>query len=128
MRTLSRNVLATLLMTGAVSIAYAQDQQDLSKQPVASVSKADERAEAVAQALVADPEMQGSKITVQAPEDGIILLTGVTRTRAQMRKAVEAASQVAGEGKVANAIKTEELVIEQAPTPEAPQQAAQASS
>jgi Flp pilus assembly secretin CpaC len=54
-------------------------------------------------ALNAEPSLRGSKITVQ-PDNGTITLTGATRTPEQKARAVEIATQVAGEGNVVSAI------------------------
>lgn len=114
--------IAGLLAAAGLSLAYAQaPAHDLAAEPVASVSRPDDTANAIAQALSADPELKGSKITVQPDENGTVLLTGVTRTWAQMRKAVSVATGRVGEGKVANAITTEEVFIDVANrAPDAP--------
>ena len=54
--------------------------------------------------LNADPSLRGSKITVQ-PDNGGITLSGATETPEQAQHAMEIANQVAGEGKVINAIR-----------------------
>lgn len=68
-------------------------------------------ATSIAQALIAEPGLKNSKITV-APEENAILLTGVTPTLASMAKAVEIATQQAGEGNVRNALVTEEAFVD----------------
>jgi hypothetical protein len=57
---------------------------------------------AIVQALNADASLKGSKITVAAEKEGV-LLTGVA-TKAQRKKATEIASATAGEGNVVNVI------------------------
>lgn len=116
---IARAVAAAIAACG-VSLPYAQPPApnaarlppNLVVEPVASVSRPDPTADAIAQALIADAALQGSKITVQSDEGGLILLTGVTPTWAQMRKAVDLATQHAGQGKVVNAIATEEVVVD----------------
>jgi osmotically-inducible protein OsmY len=114
-----RHALTALLAAGALSLAHAQApaappaQADLANQPVASVSRADATADAIVQALIAEDSMKGSKITVQPHDGGHIVLTGVTPTRAQVRTALEIATEHAGQGKVANALTTEELYVNQ---------------
>ena len=79
-------------------------------EPIASVSRQDDVANAVAQALNADASLKHSKITVQ-PDDGKILLTGSSLTEMQRMRASQIASQHAGEGKVVNTISHDENVI-----------------
>lgn len=131
--------MAALLLAGAVPLAWAQDQPapppefgprpptaptaadaadaaaadtsvDLAAAPLASSSSAsaDELGRAIVQELLADSSLQGSKITV-ASEDGVVTLTGVTPKKEQAKRASEIATARAGEGKVINAITTEEL-------------------
>ena len=69
-------------------------------------------------ALNAEPSLKSAKITV-SPDEEVVYLTGVTVTDAQRQKAMEIAKQFAGEGKVANAITTEQVVMQQNPAPEA---------
>ena len=99
-----RFAYAVAALSAACTVALAE--------PVASVSRSDPTADAIAQALVADASLQGSKITVQPDDGGVILLTGVTPTWAQMRKAVDVATRQAGQGKVVNAIATEEVFVD----------------
>lgn len=67
-------------------------------------------ANTIAQALNAEPSLKGSKLSVVAEENGV-LLTGVTPTVVQMAKAVNIASQQAG-APVAHSISTEEVFID----------------
>ena len=94
--------------------APSKSAQAYVEEPVASVSRDSgpnaDAANAIMQALNADPSMKPSKITVQAEESGI-LLTGVTSTNAQRERALQMATQHAGEGKVSNALTSEELVV-----------------
>ena len=83
-------------------------------EPVASAASGAEadaqRLNPIVEALNADASLKGSKLTV-VPDGETLVVTGVTVTRDQMKRAVEIATTGAGEGKVANAIQTEELVI-----------------
>jgi osmotically-inducible protein OsmY len=107
------HLVAALLSAGAVSFACAQAPQALqfADEPVASVSTADgpggELATTIVKELIADPSLKGTKMTVQ-PENDTITLTGTTATRAQVKRAVEIATALAGEGKVINAILPDE--------------------
>jgi osmotically-inducible protein OsmY len=111
--------IAALLATSAIPVAVAQATIDAAAnpvyvaEPVASVSKAEglegQLATSIAESLVADTSLNGSKITVQPVEDGVILLTGVVPTKAQAKRALEIAVQQAGEGSVASAIQPEEI-------------------
>ncbi len=126
-----RKPAVALLLAGAVPLAWAQNQPpppadfgprapsapveanadaSLAGAPVASLASPnpDELASAVVQELVADSSLGGSKITVAA-EDGVVTLTGVAVKKAQARRASEIATARAGEGKVINAITTEEF-------------------
>lgn len=106
------HVLAALLVAGAVPFAHSQitPPAGLVDEPIASVSRQDDVANAVAQALNADASLKHSKITVQ-PDDGKILLTGSSLTEMQRMRASQIASQHAGEGKVVNTISHDENVI-----------------
>jgi hypothetical protein len=116
---------AALLLAGAAPFAYSQVAAPAPAgvaapatyvdAPVASVSRSDDLANAVAQALIADTSLKDSKITVQPEDNGAILLTGVTVTNAQRQKAVEIATSHAGAGKVTNALTSGELVIATTP-------------
>lgn len=91
-------------------------------EPVASIATGArgphvEAANAIVQALAADPQLKQSKVTV-TPEENTILLTGVTPTLAQMGRISQIAAQHAGQGKVINGINTEEVFIEPNPTGE----------
>ena len=76
-------------------------------EPVASSSKSGgpdgELVDGIVKALNADPSMRESKIAVQA-ENGKVIMSGSTMTRAQVKRAYEIAIAKAGEGKVVNAI------------------------
>lgn len=108
------HTLAALMVSGAVPFAHAQSTiqppANLVAEPVASVSRADDRANAIVQALIADASLKHSKITV-APDEANILLTGTTLTEAQKMRATQIATQHAGEGKVVNTISHDENVI-----------------
>ena len=88
--------------------------ENLVAEPTASAYRADgpdaERMKPIIDALNAEPSLKASKITV-SPDQDVVYLTGVTNTDAQRKKAMEIATQFAGEGKVANAITTEQVVI-----------------
>jgi osmotically-inducible protein OsmY len=106
----------TALLTAALAFAQAS-ATDLTPttEPVASAFKPDgpdgELATSVAQDLIAEPSLQGSKIAVSAENGALVTLTGVTVKRAQMQRAVEIASARVGEGKVINAIQSEEVYV-----------------
>ena len=68
-------------------------------------------ANSIMHAMSADPALQRSKITV-TPEENGILLTGVTPTLMQAHRAMQIASQFAGEGNVRNALSIEEVFID----------------
>ena len=91
-------------------------------EPTASVATGAQgdtaRLNATVEALNAEASLKGSKLTV-APDADALLVTGVTVTRDQMKRALEIAASQAGEGKVVNAIQTEELVIVDNPVPSA---------
>jgi hypothetical protein len=70
---------------------------------------------AIVEAINADPSMKYSKVSV-LPEEGGVTLVGVTVSDAQRKRALELAIQHAGEGKVANAIQSEELIVMPADT------------
>ena len=101
----------------------SRNPQPYVSEPIASLATGaqgdTERLNAVIQALNAETSLQGSKLTI-APDGEALLVTGVTVTRDQMKRAVEIATSQAGEGKVVNAIQTEELVIVENPAPSAP--------
>jgi hypothetical protein len=105
--------LAALVAATAAAWAIAQaPATTYVDEPVASLAagvQADERTNAVVQALNADASLKGSKLTVAPDGDDLVYLTGVTVTRDQMKRALELAGS--GGGKVANAITSEQLVI-----------------
>jgi Flp pilus assembly secretin CpaC len=70
-----------------------------------------EAANSIIHAMSADPALQRSKITV-TPEENGILLTGVVPTLVQAHRAMQIASQFAGDGNVRNAISVEEVFID----------------
>ena len=113
-----RSLVAALLTVSASGLATAQvavGATDAMQTPFASLSAGGrgpnlEIANAIVQALAAEASLKGSKLTV-APEEKVILLTGVTPTLAQMTRAVQIATGHAGQGKVINAIITEQVVM-----------------
>ena len=107
------HALAALLVAGALGAAHAQvaPPANLVDEPVASVSRSDDLANAIAQALNADASLKSAKITVQPDEAGVILLTGSALTEVQRLRASQVAASQAGEGKVVNTIATDENVI-----------------
>jgi hypothetical protein len=118
-----RHALAAALVAGAVPLAFAQaaplpNQVD---EPAASVSKPDDRANAIAQAINADDSLKHSKITVQPDEADVILLTGSASTEAQRLRATQIATAQAGEGKVVNTIAVDENVIWVPPSVQTPE-------
>ena len=121
----ARHAIAATLAAGAAAFAAAQAPADntaiampngdlhdtphynLTQESVASASVSggpdSDNVNSIVAALNADPSLRGSKITVQ-PDGGAITLTGATQTPEQKQRAMEIASQVAGEGNVVNAI------------------------
>ena len=137
MKPIAKHLLAVAALTAA-TLAGAQLQPlpaptstapgPKVDEPVASVATGArgpnlEAANAIVQALSADPQLKQSKVTV-TPEENTILLTGVTPTLAQMGRISQIAEQHAGQGKVINGVNTEEVFIE--PNPTGDVQAAQA--
>ena len=124
-------LITALLAAGAVSAQAPKPAPDaapptpvtelqLSDQPMVSVATGSrgphvEIANAIAQAIAAEPSLRKSKITV-APEENKILLTGVTPTVLQMGRIAQIAAQHAGQLPVVNAINTEEVFVEPNPT------------
>jgi hypothetical protein len=106
------HTLTALLLAGAVPFAYSQPTPPagLVEEPVASVSRTDDVANAIAQELNADASMKHSKVTVQPEENGIFL-SGTTLTDAQARKAIQVAATHAGQGKVSSGILSSEIVL-----------------
>ena len=105
-------MVPAVLAAGGMSLAIAQPSES---QPeyvgsVASASKLDGDGAVIAndivQAMLSDRGMAGAKVTVQ-PEDGHILLTGVARTPAQERHAVELAQWQSRGESVMSAIQVE---------------------
>ena len=128
-RTLSR--IALVAMASAAAVAFAQSPQPRPApayvtEPAASIAAGapqDEQLVAIAQGLNAEAALKGSKLTVMRENENVVLLTGVTVTRDQMKRALEIASQHAGEGMVGNAITSEELVVNTGEPGPAPTQA-----
>ena len=111
MKTRIPAALAGLLLAGALPFAHAQVAQPAAaEEAIASVSRADDTANAIAQALNADASLKGTKITVQ-PDENSILLTGSTTTELQRVKATQIASASAGGKAVINTIASDENVI-----------------
>jgi hypothetical protein len=138
-----KRLIAALIAALAVPVAYAQNPaaspeatppaaatpttqpattpvpkgpENLVAEPTASASLAEgpdaERVKPIVEALNAEPSLKASKITVATDQD-VVFLTGVTLSDAQRKRAMEIATQFAGEGKVANAITTEQLIVRQ---------------
>ena len=107
------------LALAAAPLAHAQvaPPAGLVDEPVASVSKDDAMANAIAQAMNADASLKHAKVTVQPNEGGTILLTGSSLTEAQRLRASQIATSQAGEGKVVNTIQHGENVIAVPPAP-----------
>jgi hypothetical protein len=113
--------IAALVAAGSLTFAHAQGATlatdppaNLVSEPVATASAASgsvaEAANPIVQALNAEASLKGSKLTV-VPDGEVVFLTGVTLTRDQMKLAMQIAAAQAGEGKAANAIQPQELVI-----------------
>ena len=114
-----KRLIAALIAALAVSAAYAETPvpkgpENLVAEPTASAYRADgpdaERLKPIIDALNAEPSLKASKITV-APDQDVVYLTGVTISDAQRKRAMEIATQFAGEGKVASAITTEQVLV-----------------
>lgn len=120
----ARHVIAATLAASAAAFAAAQAPADsaialpngdmhdtphynLTQESIASASvsggEGSDNVNSIVAALNADASLRGSKITVQ-PDGGAITLTGATQTPEQKQRAMEIATQVAGEGNVVNAI------------------------
>ena len=126
-------LLAALITAGVASAQAPRNAPDsaaptpvnqlqLAEQPMFSITTGTQSpnaqaANAIVQALAAEPSLKGAKITVQPEENGI-LLTGVTSTLAQLNRALQIAGQHANGGAVINAISTEETFV--APNPTGP--------
>ena len=112
MKSRIQHALAALLVAGAIPFAHSQAVQPAAtaEEPIASVSRSDDTANAIAQALIADASLKGTKITVQ-PDEQSILLTGSTTTELQRLKASQIASSHAGGKTVINTIASDENVI-----------------
>ena len=121
----ARHAIAATLAASAAAIAAAQAPADnpaiavpngdlhdtphynLTQESVASASvnggQGSDNVNSIVAALNADPSLRGSKITVQ-PDGDAITLTGATRTPEQKQRAMDIATQVAGDGNVVSAI------------------------
>ena len=129
-----RILVAALATAGAATLATAQSANGTATptpvtlpnqpgsfvaEPVASASRSSgtnaDVANAIAQALNADAQLKGSKLSVVAEDNGV-LLTGVTPTVKQMGRAMQVAAQAAGEASVSSVISTEEVYLD-APHP-----------
>ena len=111
MKTLSTLTLAALLAAAPLAFAQAPaapQPADPVASAVATVEPTAEYTNSIVQALLADPSLAESKITV-APDDTTITLTGVTKTREQMQRVLEIVGGLAGERKVINVIQTERM-------------------
>ncbi len=104
-------VLAALLAAAPLTFAQAPGAPR-SPDPVASAAATteptSEYANSIVQALLADPSLADSKITV-APDETTITLTGVTKTQAQMKRVLEIVGGLAGDRKVINVIQPEAM-------------------
>ena len=107
-----------LLAAAAALPALAQTtaQPTYVQEPVASSSMANAPGAigAIVEQLNADPSLAGSKITV-APDGETVILTGVTSKYMQTVAASKIAASHAGEGKVVNALTTEEILLDAPP-------------
>ena len=131
--TIFHAIAAAAAIAGTVPAALAQDAAPVPKplpnvvaEPTASAPRSDgadsERVKPIVDALNAEASLKGAKMTVVPEADGVTL-RGVTLTDAQRKRAIEIATAQAGEGKVSNALQTEQVVIEQSPPqPVAPAQ------
>ncbi len=89
-------------------ISHAVPPLNLVDEPIASVSKSDDTANAIVQAMNGDASLKGCKITV-LPDQDRVTLTGTALTNAQVKRAGEIATQAVGEGKVVNTILAAEV-------------------
>jgi len=111
MKTLSSLALAALLAAAPVAFAQAQagaQTADPVASAAATVGPTSAYADSIVQALLADPSLADAKITV-APDDTTITLTGVTKTRDQMKRVLEIVGGFAGERRVINVIQPERM-------------------
>jgi osmotically-inducible protein OsmY len=103
---LSRAV-AALIAAGSVSMVSAQVATNFAPGPIASAATTTGGDQAVVDAIVSalnsDQSLKDSKITV-ADDDGNVLLTGATQTRAQKDKIMQIATANAGDAKVVNTV------------------------
>jgi osmotically-inducible protein OsmY len=91
-----------------------QPPANLIEQPIASAYRTDDAASAeavkpIVDALNADESLKASKIVV-VPDKDVVTLVGVTVSHAQRQRAAQIASQHAGEGKVVNALTSQQYV------------------
>ena len=97
------------------SVPIPQPPANLVEEPTASAFRTDnapeaERVKPIVDALNADASLKASKIVV-VPDQEVITLVGVTVSDAQRKRAMEIAASQAGGAKVANALTTQQLVI-----------------
>lgn len=123
MKSKLKHIVVALAAGAATTLVSAQststaDASAPSSANLANVSMATgargphvEAANSIVHAMSADPALQRSKITV-TPEENGVLLTGVTPTLMQVNRAIQIATQFAGEGNVRNAISVEEVFID----------------
>ena len=123
MKSRIRHIVVALAAGAATTLVSAQtsntaDASAPSSANLAIVSMATgargpqlDAANSIVHAMSADPALQRSKITV-TPEENGILLTGVVPTLVQAHRAMQIASQFAGDGNVRNAISVEEVFID----------------
>jgi len=106
--------VAAGLLAAAIPLAFAHTAPAPTyvQEPIASSSVNDAAGpvSAIVQQLNADASMKGSKITVQ-PDGETVIMTGVAPTYMQVVAASKIAASHAGEGKVVNAITTEEIIL-----------------
>jgi len=100
-----------------------QPPANLIDEPIASAFRTDnapeaERVKPIVDALNADASLKASKIVV-VPDKDVITLVGVTVSDAQRRRAVEIAGSHAADAKVASALTTQQLVVNQPAAPPA---------
>src|SRR5207245_5884887 len=102
-----------VLAAGALAAIAQTNQLTFVPEPIASAAKLDgpdaELVKSIVSSLNSEPSLKDSKITVQTEQDTAnVILTGVTMTRAQAKRAAEIVAAQAGEGKVVNAIRDSE--------------------
>ena len=100
-----------------------QPPANLIEEPIASAFRTDnapeaERVKPIVDALNADASLKASKIVV-VPDNDVITLVGVTVSDAQRKRAVEIAGSHAADAKIASALTTQQLVVNQPAAPPA---------